>query len=367
VLKPPVANAYAAAGRQVDANWQVLARVTTEDRVEGFGYIVQPRADLILAIACAARELAVNLIGLRVKEPEAAWTAPAAHADWVGPGGLLHWALALLDIAMWDAAGKSLGRSLFRMLGGARNTVPVYASDNLWYSLSLEALTDSVKGHVACGFSSVKLRLSHSAPAHEQAQRVAVAHQAGGGDCRIMVDATQGRDEVFALRAGRAIEAAGGTWLEDPLYHSDLAGLARLRGRLDMPVTGGEHYYTLAQVRECLQAQALDVLIVALARVGGITPWRKIAALAEAFGVRVCGHVIPEVHAHLLASSAAGYEVEYMPRSAAMLKAVPQAHGGLLELGEAPGHGLSLDENAVQRFRVDEGVSVGVRNEEITP
>jgi L-alanine-DL-glutamate epimerase-like enolase superfamily enzyme len=359
VLKTPVANAYAAAGRVVDANWQILARVTTEDGVEGFGYIVQPRGDLIPAIACAARELAAGLIGRRVDEPEAAWNALAARADWVGPGGLLHWALAPLDIALWDAAGKSVGQPLFRMLGGARNTVAAYASDNLWYSLSLEALAESVKAHVANGFSGVKLRLSHSAPAHEQAQRVAVAHEAGGGNCRIMVDATQGWDEVFALRAGRAIEAAGGVWLEDPLHHSDLAGLARLRGRLDMPVTGGEHYYTLAQVRECLQAQALDVLILDLARVGGITPWRKIAALAEAFGVRVCGHVVPEVHAHLLASSAAGAEVEYMPRSEAMLSAMPQVRGGVIELGETPGHGLILDEDAVQRYRVEIDADLG--------
>ena len=352
VLKTPVTNAYSAAGRSVDANWQVLARITTEDGIQGFGYIVQPRGELISAIASAARELADHLVGLRVDEPEAAWGALAARADWVGPGGLLHWALAPLDIAMWDTAGKTLGQPLFRMLGGARNTVPAYASDNLWYSLSLDALAESVKAHVAAGFHGAKLRLSHNAPAQEQAERVAVAVEAGGDACRIMVDATQGWDEVFALSAGRAIEAAGGLWLEDPLHHNDLAGLARLRNRLDIPVTGGEHYYTLSQVRECLQAEALDVLILDLARVGGITPWRKMAAMAEAFNIQVCGHVVPEVHVHLLAASPAGHEVEFMPRSEAILEAMPQPRDGVIELGDSPGHALVLDEDAVQRYRV---------------
>lgn len=353
VVKTPVENPYAAAGRQVDANWQVLARVTTDHGVQGFGYIVQPRGDLIPAIACAARELAADLIGRRVDEPEAAWGALSARADWVGPGGLLHWALAPLDIAMWDAAGKTVGQPLFRMLGGTRSSVPAYASDNLWYSLSLDALSESIETHVANGFARAKLRLSHTAPASEQAERVAVARDAGAGACEVMVDATQGWDETFALRAGRAIEKAGGVWLEDPVHHSDLAGLARLRSRLDLPITGGENYYTLPQVRECLQAQALDVLILDLARVGGITPWRKMAALAEAFGVRVCGHVVPEVHAHLLASTPVGYEVEYMPRSDAMLCQAPTLRNGVLELTDAPGHGLTLDEDAVNRFRID--------------
>ena len=115
VLKVPVDRPYVAAGRTVDANWHVLARVTTSDGVQGFGYIVYPRPDLMTAICHAARELGEHLIGMSILEPEAAWDRLARRGDWVGPGGLLHCALCPLDVAVWDAAGKTLGQPLHRL------------------------------------------------------------------------------------------------------------------------------------------------------------------------------------------------------------------------------------------------------------
>src|SRR5262249_57415575 len=101
-------------------------------------------------------------------EAEAGGADVAGRGDWVGPGGLLHCALAPLDIALWDAAGKTLGQPVSRLLGGFRDRVPTYASDGLWYSLSLEELAASAARHVADGFSAVKLRLGQgAAPAAE--------------------------------------------------------------------------------------------------------------------------------------------------------------------------------------------------------
>ena len=136
VVRVPVERPYLAGGRTVDANWHVLARITTSDGVEGIGYIVYPRPDLMTTIGHAARELGEHLIGMSVLEPEAAWEKLARRGDWVGPGGLLHCALAPLDIAVWDANGKTLGQPLHRLLGGYRDRLPTYASDGLWYSLS---------------------------------------------------------------------------------------------------------------------------------------------------------------------------------------------------------------------------------------
>src|SRR5256714_9888097 len=163
VLRVPVDQPYVAGGRTVDANWHVLARLTTSDGVEGIGYIVSPRRDLMTTIGSAARELGEHLVGMSVFEPEAPWDRLARRGDWVGPGGLLHCALAPLDIAVWDAAGKTLGQPLFRLLGGYRDRLPTYASDGLWYSLSPDELAASAKRHVDQGFSAVKLRLGQEA------------------------------------------------------------------------------------------------------------------------------------------------------------------------------------------------------------
>ena len=143
ILQVPIARSYVAAGRQVSANWHVLARLTTSDGIQGHGYIVSPRDGLVAPVAQATRELGAHLLGMHVLEVEAAWARLARLGEWIGPGGLLHHAIAPLDIALWDAAGKSLGQPLYRLLGGYRDRVPAYASDGLWYSLSLDALAAS--------------------------------------------------------------------------------------------------------------------------------------------------------------------------------------------------------------------------------
>jgi len=351
VLRVPVDRPYVAGERPVDANWHVLARIKTSDEVEGVGYVVYPRPDLMTAIGHAARELGQHLIGMSVLEPEAAWDRLARRGDWVGPGGLLHCALAPLDIAVWDAAGKTLGQPLHRLLGGYRDRLPAYASDGLWVSLSLDELAASARRHVVAGFGAVKLRLGKEATPALEARRVQAVREAVGSDVRIMVDAVESWSLARARRTGRVLQDAGIAWLEDPVRHSDVAGLAELRRRLEVPIAAGEHLYHLDAFRTLLEARAVDVLILDLARVGGVTPWRKIAGMAEAHRIPVCGHVVPEVQVHLLAAVPNGHMVEYVPRSAGILKAMPGLENGQLVAPHAPGLGLELNEDAVRSYR----------------
>ena len=352
VLRVPVERPYVAGGRTVDANWHVLARITTSDGVQGIGYVVYPRPDLMTTIGHAARELGEHLVGMSVLEPEAAWNKLARRGDWVGPGGFLHVALAPLDIAVWDAAGKTLGQPLHRLLGGYRDRLPCYASDGLWYSLSLDELAATARRHVDNGFGAVKLRLGKEPAPDLEARRVRTVREAIGPQARIMVDATESWSLNQARRAGRALQDAGIAWLEDPVHHLDVAGLAALRRELEVPITGGEHLYHLDAFRTLLEARAVDVVILDLARVGGITPWRKIAALAESHRVPVCGHVVPEIQVHLLCAVPNGHLVEYVPRSAGILKSIPRLENGELVAPQAPGLGLDLDESAVRRHTV---------------
>lgn len=351
VLRVPVARPYVAGGRTVDANWHVLARLTTDGGVEGIGYIVYPRPDLMTAIGHAARELGQHLIGMSVMEPEAAWDRLARLGDWAGPGGLLHCAIAPLDIALWDAYGKTVGQPLHRLLGGFRDRVPTYGSDNLWFSLTPDELAASARRHVENGFTAVKLRIGREPTAELEAARVRAVREAVGPDVNIMVDATESWTLVQARRAGRVLQDAGISWLEDPVHHWDVAGLAQLRRELDVPVTAGEHLYHLDAFRTLLEARAVDVVILDLARVGGITPWRKIAGLAQAYRIPVCGHVVPEIQIHLLCATPNAHLVEYVPRSADILTAMPRVEKGELLAPLGPGLGIELDAAAVKRHR----------------
>ena len=352
VLETPVTLEYVAAGNAVSSNWHVLARIDTDEGIQGIGFAVATRGGLVRPLAQTAAELGQELIGMNVLEVEAAQEKLARAGGWVGPGGMVTMATCTLDIAMWDAAGKSLGQPLYRMLGGHRNRIRAYASDAMWYSMPHDALQQSARYHVSQGYDKLKLRLGHEPTPAGEVARVEAVREAVGPDVQIMVDATETWDRIRAVAAGKALQDAGIVWLEDPLSHQDLSGLADLCRRLDIPVAGGEHLYGLDPFQKTFDAGALDIAIIDLARAGGITPWMKIVAAAEARGVPICGHVIPEVHVHLLSAIPNGYLVEYMPRSEPIFKTRLALEDGCLVAPEAPGLGVELDEEAVERYRV---------------
>jgi L-alanine-DL-glutamate epimerase-like enolase superfamily enzyme len=352
VLKVPVEPPYFAAGKKITDYWHVLARVTTSDGVEGFGYVVMLDGGLVRPLADATRELGQVLAGMHAFEPEAAWAKLSRTGKWAGPSGLVNFAIASLDIALWDLAGKLAGQPLYRLLGGARDRVPAYASDDLWYSHSLDELAASARRHVASGFTAMKLRIGHEKTAEGEVRRVATVREAVGADVRILVDATETWEVNQALRTGRALQEAGIEWLEDPIDHRDVAGLSRMSSLLQVPIATGEHLYNLSDFAHLFAERGTGVAIIDLGRIGGITPWRHVASLAQAFNIRVCGHVIPEVHVHLLAAIPNGHLVEYVPRSECILQVMPKLESGCLVAPDGPGLGLTLDEDAVRRFVV---------------
>lgn len=352
LLKVPLKEPYFAAGKQITNYWHVLARVRTKDGIEGFGYVVLLNDSLVRPLTEATRELGQLLVGMELFAPERAWAVLDRAAEWIGPGGMVSYALAPLDIAIWDAIGKAAGQPLYRLLGGFRDRVPTYASDGLWYSLSLDELAASARRHRDNGFSALKLRIGHEATPAGEVGRVMAVRDAVGADMRIMVDATETWGLSQALDCGRALQETGIHWLEDPIHHHDIPGLVRMSNLLNVPIATGEHLYTLSEFERLISARAAGIVIIDLARIGGITPWRHVASLAQAHNVRVCGHVIPEVHVHLLAGVPNGYLAEYVPRSERILEAMPGIEGGQLVAPDGPGLGLSLNKDAVRRFTV---------------
>jgi L-talarate/galactarate dehydratase len=272
--------------------------------------------------------------------------------DWVGPGGLMNYAICPIDIAIWDAAGKSLGQPVSRLLGGYRDRLPAYASDGFWYSLSLDDLAASARRAVAGGFRALKLRVGHEKKPAGEVARVQAVRDAVGPDVAIMVDATESWTLDQAMRTGRALQEAGISWLEDPIPHTDNAGMGRITGALDTLVATGEHLYDIDAYRRLLEARGCGIALIDLGRIGGVTPWRHVASLAHGFGALVGGHVLPEIHIHLLTAVPNAQIVEYVPRSARLLRAMPAMDGADMVVPAGAGFGLELDRDAVRRFTV---------------
>jgi L-alanine-DL-glutamate epimerase-like enolase superfamily enzyme len=272
-----------------------------------------------------------------------------------GPGGIYHLSLSALDIALWDIRAKSVNLPLWKLLGGARDRVPTYASGALMRGLSLDRVVKAAATLKEKGWREMKTQLAlpgETTPAIE-VERMVKIREAIGPDIKLMCDINQRWRPEQAMDIGRRVEDAGVGlfWLEDVTTADDFAGLARISDALSTPVAGGEYVWGIVPFRHMLEARSVDIPMIDLVRVGGITQWLKVAGMAEAFNLPVVSHLIPEVHVHLIGAVPNGLTVEYMPWLVPLFKEVPVQQNGELAMPTKPGLGLEFDLKTIDRCR----------------
>lgn len=330
----------------------ILVRARTDEGPVGIGWAFSLNGRNTTSLKGAIDELKVGLVGrnpLRLGEVQDALRHIAFN---VGPGGLITMATAALDVAVWDLRGKLLNLPIADLLGRRRDRVATYASQGLWRNYGPAELAAQAAEYVALGFRAVKLRVGGEADPEKEVERVRVIREAVGWGVDIMADVNQGWTPWRAIALGRRFQEYGLYWLEDPVPMLDLTGSAEVARALDLPVCAGEYHYDVAGLKRLLDERAVDILMIDLLRVGGITEWLKAAALAEAYQVPVVSHLVPEVHVHIFAAIPNGLTVEYMPWSFGLFKNPPRLVDGELEVPSGPGLGLELDEDRIARHRV---------------
>jgi L-talarate/galactarate dehydratase len=337
-------------GRQ--AVYVAIARLRTDVGAEGVGQAMALNLLHFRSLTTAIEELSDLLIGEDPREPERIYRKLSPGGSWSGSGGIPTQATAALDVGVWDLAGKAAGLPLYRLLGGYRNSVRAYATTRLGRDMPIDRLAETAAALVKEGFQAIKMNVGgHPTPALE-AERVRAVREAVGPDIDIMADANSMWTPAQAIRAGRLIEELQLFWLEDLVPIHDLAGLADVCRALDTPVATGETLFGFTSFLPLFEARAVDVPMPDLMRVGGITPFRKVAHMAEAFGLPVANHLIHEVSVHLVAAVPNGLIVEYVPWSSKVFRGCPELHDGHLVVSERPGHGLELDEDFVSQHRL---------------
>ena len=269
-----------------------------------------------------------------------------------GPGGIFSLALSAVDLACWDLKGKALGRSVCALLGGLRERVPTYASGALMRPHPLDYLAKAGPRLRDMGFRQMKMQCGSEPSADASVERVRVVRETVGPDVDLMCDINQLWSVHHAIDVGRRIEPYHLYWLEDPVAHDDYAGLARVADALTTPIAAGEYHYGIVPFRHLLEARAIDIVMIDLLRVGGITQWMKVAGMAEAFNLPVVSHLIPEIHVHLVAAIPNGLTVEYMPWTLRLYEETPAMEGGRLVVPKKPGLGLAFDQAAIKRYQV---------------
>jgi L-alanine-DL-glutamate epimerase-like enolase superfamily enzyme len=331
----------------------VTVEVGTDDGVEGLGVTFFGGA-LTGSLKRAVDDLGALIAGDDPLRPEAIWRKLRDASGYAGPAGVFTLALSAIDMALWDIKAKSANLPLWKLLGGARERVPTYASGALMRGLSLDRAATAARHLVETGFREVKMQLAlpgETSPERE-IERARVIREAVGGATTLMVDINQRWRPEQAMDIGQRLEGFNLGWLEDVTVADDFAGLARVADALSTPVTGGEYLWGIAPFRHMLEARSVDIVMIDLVRVGGITQWLKVAGMAEAFNLPVVSHLIPEVHVHLIGAIPNGLTVEYMPWLMRVFEEVPRPVKGELSMPTAPGLGLKFDQAALKRFAV---------------
>jgi len=333
----------------------VTLRVQTDGGAEGIGVAYFGGA-LTRTLAHAIDELGALIVGEDPVLVEAVHQKlKNAAGGSAGPGGIYHLALSALDIALWDIRGKALGLPLWKLLGGARERVPTYASGALMRGLSLDRVVKAAATLKEKGWREMKTQLAlpgETNPAKE-VERMRLIREAIGPDIKLMCDINQRWRPEQAIDIGRRVEDAGiGLfWLEDVTTADDFPGLARVSDALSTPVAGGEYVWGIVPFRHMIEARSVDIPMIDLVRVGGITQWLKVAGMAEAFNLPVVSHLIPEVHVHLIGAIPNGLTVEYMPWLRPLFKEVPEQQNGELAMPTGPGLGLEFDQATLDRYK----------------
>ena len=329
----------------------VTLELGTDQGLTGIGLTFFGGA-LTPALKAAVDGLAGLLIGDDPMQTEAIAAKARRAAGGSGPGGLFTLALSAIDIACWDLKGKALGRSVAALLGGLRARVPTYASGALMRPHPIDYLAKAGPRLRDMGFRQMKMQCGSEPTVAASVERVRVMREAIGPDVDLMCDINQLWSVNHAIEVGRRIEPYHLFWLEDPTAHDDFAGLARIADTLVTPIAAGEYHYGIVPFRHMLEARSIDVVMIDLLRVGGITQWMKVAGMAEAFNLPVVSHLVPELHVHLIAAIPHGLTVEYMPWTLRLYEETPRLENGHLIVPDKPGLGLAFDQAALKRYQV---------------
>tara|TARA_Y100000588_G_scaffold255648_1_gene270206 strand:- start:154 stop:1323 length:1170 start_codon:yes stop_codon:yes gene_type:complete len=344
----PLANMPEAEGRFRPV---VILRLRTDNGLEGIGLTFYGGA-MTGSLCKAVDELAELSVGADPMRVEAVIESLRATGDSAGPGGIFSLALSAIDTALWDIKGKALEQPLWKLLGGHRDRVPTYASGALRRGLTDDQAAQAARTLVEKGFTQMKTQMAlpgNPTPADE-IRRVRTVREAVGPDITLMCDINQRWRPEQAIDIGSRVEDVGLFWLEDVTTADDYQGLARVSAALNTPIAGGEYLYGIRPFRQMIEARSVDIVMVDIVRAGGVTPWMKIAAMAEAFNLPIVSHVMPEILVHLVAACPNGLTVEYMPWMLALYEETPAIENGELVLPDKPGLGLKFDEKAITAF-----------------
>lgn len=384
ILRYQYENGIADAQNYFSTRNAVIVKVMTDEGIEGLGESACFGGPAESTKYIIEHELQPLLLGKDATNIEYLWKFIADRTRQHGRGGIITAAMSGIDVALWDILGKKAGLPVYKLLGGYTDVLLPYASSG-FYSVGKDtkAIAEEVGNYYEEGFRYAKIKVGRNADVFlsplpnmpfteecrysleedlervERCMKVAKEYK-----CRLMVDANNNWNTFTAIRMGKEFQKMGVFWLEEPLHLDNIEGSAELAAALDMPVAGYESEVGLYRFREFIRRRAIDIVQPDVIWSGGFTECRKIANLAHAYNLPCMPHVFSSAvslaaNAHFLASiqNAGILELDrnvYPLRDELLTEPIAVAEDGYIHLPKGPGLGITLREDTVKKYRIDQ-------------
>ncbi|MFD6156285.1 mandelate racemase/muconate lactonizing enzyme family protein [Nocardia sp. NPDC060256] len=322
----------------------LFAEITAASGLVGLGISYSKRAGGPAQFA-HARELAPVLLGADPSDIAKMWDKLMWAGASVGRSGLAVQAIAAFDIALWDLKAKRAGLPLAKLLGAHRDSVRCYNTSGGFLHAPIEEVLERATEALAGGIGGIKLKVGHPDSAVDLA-RVTAVREKLGDRVPLMVDANQQWDRATARRMCRAFEPFGLVWIEEPLDAYDFDGHARLASAFDTPIATGEMLTSAAEHAQLIRAGGAGVVQPDAPRIGGITPFLRVLAMADSENLQLAPHFVMEVHVHLAASYAREPWVEHFEWFDPLFDERLEIADGRMHLSARPGLGVTLSDRA---------------------
>lgn len=329
----------------------VTARVRDADGAEGVGYTFTVGRNGSAVLAVLRDEIAEVVAGADADLIEHLWQRVWWALHYGGRGGPAVLALSAFDMALWDLKARRAGLPLWKLLGGHDPRVPCYAG-GIDLQLPLDALLAQTDANLGRGFRAIKMKVGRERLG-EDVERVAAMRGHLGAGFPLMVDANMKWTADLAIRAARAFAPHDLTWLEEPIPPDDVAGHARVVAQGGLPIAAGENLRSLWEFKALIASGGVTYPEPDVTNCGGVTPFMKIAHLAEAFGLPVTSHGAHDVTVHLLAACPNRSYLEAHGFGLDRYIAAPlRVEDGVAVAPDGPGHGIAFDWDGLEAIRI---------------
>jgi len=345
-LPNPISDAKVLTGRQKPMTEIVFlfAEITTDDGHTGIGFSYSKRAGGPAQYA-HAREIADNLLGEDPSDIGRVYQKLLWAGASVGRAGVAVQAIAALDIALYDLKAKRADLPLAKLLGAYRDSVQTYNTSGGFLHAPLELIKASATESLAAGIGGIKIKVGQPDTKIDLA-RVSAVREFLGDDVPLMVDANQQWDRPTAMRIGRILEEFNLVWIEEPLDAYDAEGHAQLAAALDTSIATGEMLSSVSEHISLIEHRSVDILQPDAPRIGGITPFLRLAALADQAGLQLAPHFAMEIHLHLAAAFPREPWVEHFEWLNPLFNERLEIRNGRMIVPNRPGLGITLSDQA---------------------